>query len=166
MQFVSMEVNRHGSSDQLQLGKLSPGLNAICGPNGSGKTTLLNWLRQMTVDGSARSTWTDRPNSMQAPQYGKVELRNQQNNYNIAQSSNGQVTCNLAGGFDRTGFLSNSSSNALSPEQQRAFGELTAIHHGVDNISRLESLARNLGIDQPTVNHTSDRATIVARASN
>ena len=164
MQFVSMEVNRHGSSDQLQLGKLSPGLNAICGPNGSGKTTLLNWLRQMTVDGSARSTWADRPNSMHAPQYGTVELRNQQNNYNIAQSSSGQVTCNLAGGFDRTGYLSNSSRNALSPEQQRTFGELTGIHHGVDNISRLESLARNLGVDQPTVNHTlTERQSLLAR---
>lgn len=167
MQFISMEVNRHGSSDQLQLGKLSPGLNAICGPNGSGKTTLLNWLRQMTVDSSARAVWSDRSSSMQAPQYGKIELRNQQNTYDIAQSSSGQVTCNLVGGFDRAGYLANSASNALSSEQQRAFSELTSIHHGVDNINRLESLARNLGIDQPTVNHTlTERQALLARQTD
>lgn len=169
MQFVSMEVNRHGSSDQLQLGKLSPGLNAICGPNGSGKTTLLNWLRQMAVDPTSRATWSDRSSSMQAttmqaPQYGKVELRNQQNTYTIAQSSNGQVTCNLVGGFDRTGYTSHTPHAALSPEQQRAFSELTAIHHGVDNVSRLESLARSLGIDQPALNHTlTERQSLLAR---
>ncbi len=166
MQFVSMEVNRHGSSDQLQLGKLSPGLNAICGPNGSGKTTLLNWLRQMAVENSPRSTWNDRPSSMQAPQSGKVELRNQQNTYNISQSSNGQVTCNLVGGFERGGYQSNATST-LSPEQQRAFSELTSIQHGVDNISRLESLARSLGIDQPAVNHTlNERQTLLARQTD
>ncbi len=159
MQFVSMEVNRHGSSDQLQLGKLSPGLNAICGPNGSGKTTLLNWLRQIAVERSTALSWTDRSHSMQAPQYGKVELRNQQHNYNLTQSSNGQVTCNA-------GFNSNASNSALSSEQQHAFSELTSIHHGLDNISRLESLARNLGIDQPAVNHSlAERQSLLARQS-
>ena len=153
MQFVSMEVNRHGSSDQLQLGKLSPGLNALCGPNGSGKTTLLNWLRQMVIDNAAGSTWTDQPNSLHAPQYGKVELRNQQNTYNLTQSSNGKITCRTGRGFDKEAYLANAANTALSAEQKRVFNELTGSQHGVDNIQRLETLARTLGSDAPAVNH-------------
>ncbi len=93
MQFVRMEVNRIGSSDQLQLGRLSPGLNAICGPNGSGKTTLLNWLRQITLEASAEHAWSHRLQGMQAPQFGTVELRNNNIDYLLNQSSSGQVTC-------------------------------------------------------------------------
>ena len=167
MQIVSMEVNRHGSSDQLQLGKLSPGLNAICGPNGSGKTTLLNWLRQMAIDNAAGSTWTDRPNSLHAPQYGKVELQNQQITYNLTQSSNGKIACNTGRGFDREEFLSNASNTALSAEQKRVFSELTGSQHGVDNIHRLETLARTLGIDEPAVNHTLvERQSLLARQTD
>ena len=167
MQFVSMEVNRHGSSDQLQLGKLSPGLNAICGPNGSGKTTLLNWLRQMAIDNAAGSTWTDRPNSLHAPQYGKVELQNQQITYNLTQSSNGKIACNTGRGFDREEYLSNASNTALSAEQKRVFSELTGSQHGVDNIHRLETLARTLGIDEPAVNHTLvERQSLLARQTD
>ena len=167
MQFVSMEVNRHGSSDQLQLGKLSPGLNAICGPNGSGKTTLLNWLRQMAIDNAPGSTWTDRPNSLHAPQYGKVELQNQQITYNLTQSSNGKIACNTGRGFDRGEYLSNASNTALSAEQKRVFSELTGSQHGVDNIHRLETLARTLGIDEPAVNHTLvERQSLLARQTD
>ena len=167
MQFVSMEVNRHGSSDQLQLGKLSPGLNAICGPNGSGKTTLLNWLRQMAIDNAAGSTWTDRPNSLHAPQYGKVELRNQQNTYNLTQSSNGKITCSTGRGFDREAYLANAANTALSAEQKRVFNELTGSQHGVDNIQRLETLARTLGIDEPAVNHPLvERQSLLARQTD
>ena len=167
MQIVSMEVNRHGSSDQLQLGKLSPGLNAICGPNGSGKTTLLNWLRQMAIDNAPGSTWTDRPNSLHAPQYGKVELQNQQITYNLTQSSNGKIACNTGRGFDRGEYLSNASNTALSAEQKRVFSELTGSQHGVDNIHRLETLARTLGIDEPAVNHTLvERQSLLARQTD
>ncbi len=163
MQFVSMEVNRHGSSDQLQLGKLSPGLNAICGPKGSGKTTLFNWLRQIAVENSDRPIWTDRQNTMRAPQFGKIELRNQQNSYSLAQSSHGKVTCSVLG-FDRNGYLTNSASSPLSSEQHRAFSELTSIHHGVDNVSRLELLARSLGLDQPVISQTlTERQSLLAR---
>lgn len=166
MQFVSMEVNRHGSSDQLQLGKLSPGLNAICGPNGSGKTTLLNWLRQMAVDCSSAATWSAPSNAMQAPQYGTIELSNRQNNYRITQSANGQTKCRVADAFDRTGFAANSNV-ALTPEQQRAFGELTSIHHGVENTQRLEKLAQQLGLDQAVVNSlATERQSLLARQAD
>ncbi len=166
MQFISMEVSRHGSSDQLQLGKLSPGLNAICGPNGSGKSTLLNWLRQLTTENGVASPWSERPNAMRAPQYGAIEIQNQQNVYRIVQSASGQVNCQVAGAFGRVGYLS-STATALTPEQQRAFGELTSIHHGVDNINRLESLAQRLGIDQPAINPiVSERQLLLSRQTD
>ena len=166
MQFVSMEVNRHGSSDQLQLGKLSPGLNAICGPNGSGKTTLLNWLREMATATTATPAWSDHPNAMRAPQFGNVEIHNQQNRYRVAQSANGQISFEVTNAFERAGYSSNAAT-ALTPEQLRAFGELTSIHHGVDNISRLESLAQRLGIDQPSINPiATERQSLLSRQTD
>ena len=176
MQFVSMEVNRLGSSDQLQLGKLSPGLNAICGPNGSGKTTLLHWLRQMAVDSAATPSWSQPASSMRAPQYGAVELVNRLASFRVSQSANGQVSSvqlvnghpnSQSNGFhpvDRVNYAS-SSAVALSPEQQRAFGELTSIHHSVDSTHRLEKLAQQLGLDQPVVNSSivSERQSLLSR---
>ncbi len=166
MQFVSMEVNRHGSSDQLQLGRLSPGLNAICGPNGSGKTTLHHWLRQMAVDNSSTSDWSVRSAPIHAPQYGKVELRNGPSNYRISQTVAGHITCEVASEFNRVGYLA-STSTALSAEQQRAFAELTSIDHGLDNVSRMEKLAQQLGLDQPVANPiASERQALLARQAD
>lgn len=165
MQLVSMEVNRTGSQDRLQLGPLSHGLNALCGPNGSGKTTLLKWLRDMVAqephsrDGLHRdhlvsSTYVPAMNG-HAPLMGQLQLRNGGNTTTLRQSVDGRV--------QRQNHATDIAS-ALTTEQQRAFAELTGIHHAVDNISRLESLARQLEIDKPRQSHwQSDRHALLTR---
>jgi predicted flap endonuclease-1-like 5' DNA nuclease/energy-coupling factor transporter ATP-binding protein EcfA2 len=162
MQLVSMEVNRYGSNDQLTLGPISQGLNAICGPTGSGKTTLLNWLRQMVVapahsnssyspSGWANGAPLNGSFAAQSPLYGRLEVRNQQRNIGITQTSDGQRhLANMSPAKMDT--LHSAASNVLAtltPEQQHAFSELTSIQASADNTSRLEALAKQLGFDKP-----------------
>ncbi len=175
MHFVSMEVNRYGSNDQLHFGPISPGLNAICGPTGSGKTTLLNWLRQMVVATSpahatySPSSWSSGAPGVaatQSPLFGKVEVRNQQRAIGVTQTRDGQRhLAHLSPSTADSSFAAAPAHVAvLTPEQQHAFNELTSIHAATDSLSRLEALARQLGFDKPIENGAvEERRTLLAR---
>jgi predicted flap endonuclease-1-like 5' DNA nuclease/energy-coupling factor transporter ATP-binding protein EcfA2 len=153
MQLVSMDVNRNGSNDRLHLGPLSQGLNAICGPNGSGKTTLLHWLRESLVqenEHQPRTLVSRQPINL----FGNIELKNQQHSTVVESTRDGRVhfgtsSCDRNG--HGNGYMTpvDVACNVLTLDQQRAFGELTGIHHGINDIGQLESLARKLEIDRP-----------------
>ncbi len=172
MQLVNMDVDPYGTKPRCQIGPLSPGLNAICGPRGSGKTTLLSWLRQIAAENQGIPHHTTRwpiASAYQPPISGRVELRNRGITFQIHNDRNGHVSS--ASSHD--GYPSDSSQRysswsapapALSPRQRDVFQALLAASGASDTEASLEGLARRLQLigGVPT-DSTAQRQRLLAR---
>ncbi len=168
MQLVSMDVTRVGSNDRVQIGPFSSGLNAICGPQGAGKTTLMHWIRRTVGSDPAGNNWIT--GISPADFFGRVTVRNGEFGATVEQTRDGQLrVCHEHASRPNThhvAYRTQGVCNPLSQDQQRLFAELTGIHHGVNDIQRLEALARQLEIDRPQISSWhSERGSLLARQS-
>ncbi len=159
MRLVNMDVDRYGTQERCQLGPLSAGLNAICGPRGSGKTTLLHWLRQVIDECTHQpeaahqpswDRWTP-PVAGTAKRFsvasGTVEIQNKNFGFRVTTDRNGRLQ------FDALGSApwpvhEHRADQVLSNTQRQAFAGLATASGALDTRSALEQLAMQLGISQ------------------
>ena len=180
MQLLSMEVNHLGTGDRLQVGTLSPGLNALCGRRGTGKTSLVRWLRGMLHATAQHAASMRAPTALpieSAARWdhaaGRVnyllgDLEHQIDRVQHAGCTISKVLQRAASTWDNPLGRSPQSTSSLSAEslaryQSDAFEALTAIASDDAACNRLWDLARKFNLDQPSVSPFAEERSRLAR---
>ncbi|MFN3192087.1 MAG: DUF4332 domain-containing protein [Aureliella sp.] len=175
MRLISIDVERHGIQQRIQLGPISAGLNAIYGPQGAGKTTLLHWLRMVAEENQNRSHSYPAPvwSASDPNMAGAAEIENRGYQYRVVTDRNGRIrfdhlrTDSSYAGHTQTrwdGRVDDQIGNSnLTPVQREAFVGLAAAVGNYDTEAALEQLAQRLGIDTQDNTNTHDRDALAAR---
>ncbi|MFO1065802.1 MAG: hypothetical protein U0892_18220, partial [Pirellulales bacterium] len=159
MQLLSMEVERRGAGDKIQVAGLSAGLNAVCGHPGSGKTSLLRWLRSVVAPTVAHDV-ADYATA------GRAVLRDHDQEWSISRADfRGPVTnrlANLAVNAWNTA-ADTHPKDFLNATERAAFERMSAVVSDAAAIDRLWDTARALNLDNGLDTVSEDRSRLVHR---